>query len=72
MAPGKLTEKKYFLLLVKSILQMVSHILVKADMHSDIALETAAIFFLANRYLKQGISSEYVMIDFICTSLLDL
>ena len=30
-------------------------------------LETAAIFFLANLFLKQGISSEYVMVDFICS-----
>ena len=28
--------------------------------------ETAAIFFLANLFLKQGISSKYVMFDFIC------
>ena len=39
---------------------------VKADMKSYIPLETAAIFFLANLFLKQGISSEYVMVDFIC------
>ena len=35
-------------------------------------METAAIFFLANLLLKQGISSEYVMVDFICRGLLDL
>ena len=40
-------------------------------MKSYIPLETAATFFLANLYLKQGISSEYVMVDFICMSLLD-
>ena len=39
---------------------------VKADMKSYIPLETTAIFFLANLFLKQGISSEYVMVDFIC------
>ena len=38
---------------------------VKADMKGYIPLETAAIFFLANLFLKQGISSEYVMVDFI-------
>ena len=30
-------------------------------MKSCIPLETAAIFFLANLFLKQGISSEYVI-----------
>ena len=44
----------------------------KADMKSYIPLETAAIFFLANLFLKQGISSEYVMVDFICMSKLGL
>ena len=37
-----------------------------------IPLETAAIFFLANLFLKQGISSEYVMVDFICMGKLGL
>ena len=37
-------------------------------MKSYIPLETTAIFFLANLFLKQGISSEYVMVDFICTA----
>ena len=37
-----------------------------------IPLETAAIFFLANFYLKQGISSKHVMVAFICMGLLDL
>ena len=41
-------------------------------MKSYIPLETAAIFFLANVYLKQSISSEYVMVDFICMGLLDM
>ena len=36
---------------------------VKADMKSYTPLETAAIFFLANLFLKQGISSEYVMVE---------
>ena len=35
-------------------------------MKSYIPLETAAILFLVNLFLKQGISSEYVMVDFIC------
>ena len=42
----------------------------KADMNSEIPLMTAAI--LANLYLKQVISSEYVMVDFICERLLEL
>ena len=33
-------------------------------MKSYIPLETAAILVIANHYLKQGISSEYVMVDF--------
>ena len=41
-------------------------------MKNYIPLETTAIFFLANLYLKQGISSEYGMIDFICMGLFDL
>ena len=40
-------------------------LLLKADMKSFIPLETVAIFYLANLFLKQGISSEYVMVDFI-------
>ena len=31
-----------------------------------IQLETAAVFFLANLFLKQGIGWVYVMVDFIC------
>ena len=46
--------------------------LLKADMKSYIPLETAAIFFLANLFLKRGISSEYVMVDFICMAKLGL
>ena len=34
-------------------------------MNSDIQLETAAIFFLSNLYLKQDIGKVYVMVDFI-------
>ena len=41
--------------------------LLKADMKSYIA-----IFFLANLFLKHGISSEYVMVDFICLGKLGL
>ena len=41
-------------------------------MNSYISLETASIFFLANLFLQQDISSEYIMVDFICMALLDL
>ena len=41
-------------------------------MNSDIPLETAAVCVLASLFLKHGISSEYVMIDFICMGLLDI
>ena len=42
-------------------------------MKNYIPLETAAIFFfLANHFLKWGISSDYVIVDFICMGLLDL
>ena len=34
-------------------------------MKSYIQLEMTAIFFQANLYLRQGISSKYVMVDFI-------
>ena len=30
------------------------------------------MFYIANLFLKQGISLEYVMVDFICMGLLDL
>ena len=39
--------------------------MIKADINSNIQLETAAIFCLANLDLKQGTSLESVMIDFI-------
>ena len=45
---------------------------VKADMENFMPLETAAILFLANLFLKQGVSSEYVMVDFICMGKLGL
>ena len=45
---------------------------VKAYMNSDIPLEMAAIFFLANIDLKQDIGLVYVIVDFICMGLLDL
>ena len=35
-------------------------------MKSYIPLQTAAYFFLSNLYLKQGISSVYAMVEFIC------
>ena len=37
-----------------------------------VPLDTAAIFFLANLFLKQGTSSEYVMVNFICMCKLGL
>ena len=37
----------------------------KADMKSYIPLENDSHIFLANLFLKQSISSEYVMVDFI-------
>ena len=40
--------------------------ILKANMNSYKQLETAAIFFLANLFLKQGIGWVYVMVDFIC------
>ena len=40
-------------------------------MNSDIPLKTTPIF-LANLYLKQDISSEFAMVNFICIGLLDL
>ena len=43
----------------------------KVDMKIYIRLKTAAIFFLANLDLKQGISSEYVLVDYICMGILD-
>ena len=49
--------------------------LFKAEMNIDIPLETAAsshIFLKANLFSKQGISSEYVIVDFICLGLFDL
>ena len=49
---------------------------IKAYVNSYIPLETAAIFFQANLNLKQGISvtisSENVVVDFICMDLLEL
>ena len=39
-------------------------------MNSDIPMQTAAIFFLTNFYLKQGIGYVYVIVDFICMGLL--
>ena len=47
-------------------------VVLKADMKSYIPLETAVIFFLANLFPKQGISSEYVTADLICMGLLGL
>ena len=41
-------------------------------MKSYILLQTEAIFFLSNLYVKQGIGSVYVMVDFICKDYLEL
>ena len=41
-------------------------------MKSHIPLEKAVIFFLANLYLKQVISLEYIMVDLNCIGLLDM
>ena len=35
-------------------------------------MKTEAVFFLANLFLKQDITSEYVIVDFNCMGLLDL
>ena len=43
---------------------------IKADINSDILLQTAAIFFLTNFYLKQGIGYVYVMVDLVCMGFL--
>ena len=51
---------------------MLTNLYIKADMKSYILLETAAIFFLANLFPKQGISSEYVTANFIYMGLLGL
>ena len=51
---------------------MFINMIFKADMKSYILLQTAAIFFLSNLYLKQGIGSVYVMVDFICKGYLEL
>ena len=45
---------------------------IKTYMNSDIPLETTAIFFLANLYLKQGIGYVYVVVNFISMGLLDM
>ena len=45
---------------------------IKAYMKIYILLQTAAIFFLLNLYLKQGIGSVYVIVDFICKGDLEL
>ena len=41
-------------------------------MNSDIPLKTAAMFFVADLYLKQGIGWLYIMVDFISMGLLDM
>ena len=47
----------------------MAHLSFKADINSDIPRETTAIFFLAHLYLKQGISLECVMVNFMCMDL---
>ena len=44
----------------------------KADMKSYKLLNNAAIFFLSKLYLKQGIGSVYVTVDFSCKGYLEL
>ena len=56
----------------KLCVNSISSSVLKADMKSYIPLDTAAIFFLANLFLKQGTSSEYIMVDFICMGKLGL
>ena len=41
-------------------------------MNSDKQLDTTAIYFLPNLYLKPGIGWVYVMVDCICMGLLQL
>ena len=47
-------------------------LLLKSKLIRYIPLETKAMFFLTNRYLKQGIVYVYVIVDFICMGLLEL
>ena len=47
-------------------IKLLNDLCIKANMNSNILLQTAAIFFLSSLYLKQGIDSEYAMVDFIC------
>ena len=56
----------------KQCVNSIPSSVLKADMKSYIPLDTAAIFFLANLFLKQGTSSEYVIVDFICMGKLGL
>ena len=56
----------------KQCVNSTSSSVLKADMKSYKPLDTAAIFFLANLFLKQGTSSEYVMVDCICMGKLGL
>ena len=51
----------------KQCVNSISSSVLKADMKSYIPLDTAAIFFI-----KQGTSSECVMVDFICMGKLGL
>ena len=41
-------------------------------MKKYILLQTAVIFFLSNLYLKYGIGSVYIIVDFICKDDLEL
>ena len=43
-----------------------------ANINSDKPLQTTAIFFLSNIYLKQGISYVYVTVEFISMGFLGL
>ena len=52
--------------LIRSVLRTSTFSVLKAYMLSYMVLQMAAIFFLSSLYLKQGIDSVYVMVDFIC------
>ena len=55
MYKGNMTTRIFYIRPLYHVTQKL-----KADMKSYITLGMAAIFFLANLFLKQGISSEYV------------
>ena len=52
-----------YFLTCSRMMKLIIFCLVKIDMKSYMPLESAVIFFLAHLFLKQGISSEYVVVD---------